>query len=47
MSPSGELIHAYSDMKATDHVTETLTAVKIRREMERDFAPAAAQIAAQ
>ena len=28
ISPSGEVIHAYSDMKANDHVTETLTAVK-------------------
>jgi predicted homoserine dehydrogenase-like protein len=26
---------------------ESLTAVKLRREMERDFAPAAAKIAAQ
>ncbi len=28
ISPSGQVIHAYSDMKANDHVTETMTAVK-------------------
>ena len=28
ISPTGQVIHAYSDMKANDHVTETLTAVK-------------------
>ena len=27
ISPSGEVIHAYSDMKANEHVNETLTAV--------------------
>ena len=31
ISPSGEVIHAYSDLKANDHVTETLTAVKAWR----------------
>ena len=31
ISPSGQVIHAYSDMKANDHVTETLTAVKAWR----------------
>ena len=31
ISPSGQVIHAYSDMKANDHVTETLSAVKAWR----------------
>ncbi len=28
ISPTGQVLHAYSDMKANDHVTETMTAVK-------------------
>lgn len=31
ISPTGEVIHAYSDMKANDHVSETLGAVKAWR----------------
>jgi Peroxiredoxin len=31
ISPAGQIIHAYSDMKANDHVTETLGAVKAWR----------------
>lgn len=28
ISPSGQVVHAYTDMKANEHVNETLTAVK-------------------
>ena len=28
ISPAGQVVHAYSDMKANEHVNETLTAVK-------------------
>lgn len=31
ISPTGQVIHAYSDMKANDHVAETLGAVKTWR----------------
>jgi thioredoxin-dependent peroxiredoxin len=31
IAPSGEVVHAYSDMKANEHVTETLGAVKAWR----------------
>lgn len=31
IAPSGEVIHAYSDMKANEHVSETLGAVKAWR----------------
>lgn len=31
ISPSGEVIHAYSDMKANEHVSETMAAVKAWR----------------
>lgn len=28
ISPTGQVVHAYTDMKANEHVTETMTAVK-------------------
>ncbi|MFN3515030.1 MAG: peroxiredoxin [Phenylobacterium sp.] len=31
IAPSGEVVHAYSDMKANEHVTETLGAVRAWR----------------
>jgi peroxiredoxin len=28
ISPSGQIVHAYTDMKANEHVNETMAAVK-------------------